>query len=1551
MNLFTNFSRKGVAKRFVFLFLTLLTFGFTSEAQIPTFTEILEQYYNVENIVLTANRATPYGEQLENYDFESWENEGTSSVEPTQWNSFMTAETAASYLNSAKSQQINYSTEIRPNSSGSRSARVYAKEINLLIMKIIANGNMTNGKIYAGSTTANNDKNYNFTSRSDANFNTPITSIPDSLTVWVAFRANNAVNAKITTTIHGDTDLKQLAKSGNSPVDKVCATADVKIPRTSASGSAIVWKRVTIPFVKDSHNDPRYILVTFNTNETAGEGAKNDELFVDDACLIYNPVLGLELLAQTEYVYPSEGSSVNISIPFNLEGSMSVYNLNAAANEVIAQLSDANGSFANPTELGRMTTDVSGTINGVIPAGLPEGTGYRVRVVSTNYPMISEDNGTDIIIRNYDPKVEIALGNVATKSATATFTPNADCAEYYFLIAKASESVNAAYVKANGEKQTSAYTKTFEGLTSNTAYVVYALPVGAGGDNVELKTLNVKTEAFNPQLEIVLGNVATKSITATFTPNADCAEYYFLITKASESVNAAYVKANGEKKNAKYTKTWEGLTSNTSYVVYVLTIDAEGNNGALKTVNVTTVAFNPQVEITRGNVAAKSIIATFTPNADCAEYYFLIATASETVDAAYVKANGEKQTATFTKTFENLTSNTDYVIYALPVDVDGFNGNVKNVTIKTNALVPQVEIAKGEVTTKSITATFTPNADCAEYYFLIAKASESVNAAYVKANGEKQTSAYTKTWESLVSNTDYVVYALPIDVEGNNGALKTFNVTTVAFNPQVEIARGNVAAKSITATFTPNAECVEYYFLIAESSETVDAAYVRAEGEKQDAEYTKKFEDLTSNTEYVIYALPVDVDGFNGTVKTVTIKTNALVPQVEIVKGEVATYSFEVNFTPNTDCSKYYFVLSTESVDADYIMANGEERTGNISQLWEGLLPSTGYTVYVLPIDIEGNAGAVNTLTVKTKVEAGVSEVDIDIVKLSDTSVEITATPNENTILYHYIVLTKEDADAMGEDALMQELDANENYLTAVEVETMTVESNVAYYVVAQGKNADDKWGEVTKVEFTVSGPAAVEILVEKLTETSVEVTATPNENTASYRYIVIEKAEADAMDTDALMQKLGEANELNAVDVWTWTVKSDVEYYVIAQGKNTDGRLGEVTKVEFVVAGVSTVAIAVEELSDTSVEITATPNENTVSYHYIVIEKAEADAMDADALMQKLNENEDYLEGVNAEELTIESNVAYYVLAQGKNADDKWGTVTKVEFIVEVAGPAVVEISVIELSDTSVEVTATPNENTVSYKYIVIKKAEADAMDADALMQKLEEANELNAVDVWTWTIESNVEYYVIAQGKNADDIWGEMTKVEFVVEVAGPAVVEIEVEEISSSSVSITATPNENTVAYHYIVIEKAEADAMETDALMQRLAENDDYLEGVNTKEMTIDANVAYYVVAQGKNADDKWGTVTKVEFVVIDDAVSELDETMFEIYPNPASEYVKISSNNMIDEIMIFSIDGRMVYSEDVDNNETSIDVSSFESGAYIMKMVVGKEVVVKRVIFN
>ena len=339
-----------------------------------------------------------YGTQFENRGFENWANFGSGSdtYEPIHWHSGMSASgTFSGFL----SKQIEPSNQVRPGSSGTRSVRMWPKSV----MGVTANGNLTCGRMNAGSMSASGSSNYNYTQRSDARFNTPINTIPDSLTVWVCFRsASPSQNARARALIHGDADFKEVANGTLDPSDKLVATAMTSFHRTSEANGSYTWRRLSVPFVQNGPcNDPRYILFTITTNEVPGAGGTADDMYVDDILLIYNPSIQMGALPQSHYLIGEE-----LTIPFTLTGTMSPDNLDKEPNQVIAQLSAANGSFSSPTELGRITTNTSGSLSVNIPQGIYTGEHYRIRLVTTNYPMISEDNGFDISIATHDAIAE-----------------------------------------------------------------------------------------------------------------------------------------------------------------------------------------------------------------------------------------------------------------------------------------------------------------------------------------------------------------------------------------------------------------------------------------------------------------------------------------------------------------------------------------------------------------------------------------------------------------------------------------------------------------------------------------------------------------------------------------------------------------------------------------------------------------------------------------------------------------------------------------------------------------------------------------------------------------------------------------------------------------------------------------------------------------------------------------------------------------------------------------------------------------------------------------
>ena len=119
-------------------------------------------------VLFVGNKETDKNYAVDNGGFEgSW-----SGNEISGWHSFPTAVGDYASFVTGNTDQFQRSTEKRPGSTGSQSARIQSN----LVLGAKANGNCTNGRIYAGSMTASDgSKNYNFSEPSTNNtYNTPL---------------------------------------------------------------------------------------------------------------------------------------------------------------------------------------------------------------------------------------------------------------------------------------------------------------------------------------------------------------------------------------------------------------------------------------------------------------------------------------------------------------------------------------------------------------------------------------------------------------------------------------------------------------------------------------------------------------------------------------------------------------------------------------------------------------------------------------------------------------------------------------------------------------------------------------------------------------------------------------------------------------------------------------------------------------------------------------------------------------------------------------------------------------------------------------------------------------------------------------------------------------------------------------------------------------------------------------------------------------------------------------------------------------------------------
>ena len=230
--------------------------------------------------------------------------------EPAGWHSFNTATGPLANLIRSTTQFVP-SNEVRPGSNGKNSAVIASRSL----FGVNANGNCTNGQIYAGAMKATDaTANYNF-SDPDSAYNTPFHGRPDSIVFWAKYipgdrnaaNENNKarLNAVITTNAHYQ-----------DPENNPEKYNDVRLAAGFVNYSAAAdfgWQRIAVPFVYDPANlakEPAYILTTFTTNQVPGGGNYPDSVYIDDVELIYNN--DISLLARGEETIDWDGESYKI---------------------------------------------------------------------------------------------------------------------------------------------------------------------------------------------------------------------------------------------------------------------------------------------------------------------------------------------------------------------------------------------------------------------------------------------------------------------------------------------------------------------------------------------------------------------------------------------------------------------------------------------------------------------------------------------------------------------------------------------------------------------------------------------------------------------------------------------------------------------------------------------------------------------------------------------------------------------------------------------------------------------------------------------------------------------------------------------------------------------------------------------------------------------------------------------------------------------------------------------------------------------------------------
>lgn len=273
-----------------------------------------------------------------------------------------------------------------------------------------------------------------------------------------------------------------------------------------------------------------------------------------------------------------------------------------------------------------------------------------------------------------------------------------------------------------------------------------------------------------------------------------------------------------------------------------------------------------------------------------------------------------------------------------------------------------------------------------------------------------------------------------------------------------------------------------------------------------DAELTGFKQELESNTKYTVFTVAYDEYGVacEASRADFTTPKAPLIgnPAISYTIDETTSSSFTLTVTANKDCLGYYWCMFEKgqaqaqfeqwgpmfgfpNIESMIAQFSGREYDGVSTNTWKDLAPATDYEVCVVPVDEAGTFADMVTIPVTTKQQGGEGVAQVAITSGGAEVYEdkllytIIFTPNDQTAVYHDLVVSKEAFDKDGEEFWKNYLlngnpeDPNYNQY-GVDKFPFEAEAGKQYYGVAIAKNAKGEYGPLVKELFTVEAPAGV---------------------------------------------------------------------------------------------------------------------------------------------------------------------------------------------------------------------------------------------------------------------------------------------------------------------------------------------------------------------------------------------------------------------------------------------------------------------------------------------
>lgn len=304
--------------------------NFRGEVRNSKFRGILNLTVNGSNyIAMIGDKADELG-QLPNAGFEEFHTatvtikdliatSGTfKSDEPNSWHSFQSAAGSKKQYVGSSIDTYKEDNDKRTGSTDKRCVKVQSSIVKVVGIEKPANGTMTTGRLYAGSTSAAdpaNNSTMDFADKDkDGNgdpFYPIFTTKPDAMTVWVKFKGNVKAHPYATVKAILANDRVQDPEKDDYKKNVIARATNDKIESKN-----FAWQELNIPFKYENQNTPKGVLVTISTNADAGKASSKksnlDVIYVDDIAMIYNSGLKSAQYKNTTLSFANNKTAIEI---------------------------------------------------------------------------------------------------------------------------------------------------------------------------------------------------------------------------------------------------------------------------------------------------------------------------------------------------------------------------------------------------------------------------------------------------------------------------------------------------------------------------------------------------------------------------------------------------------------------------------------------------------------------------------------------------------------------------------------------------------------------------------------------------------------------------------------------------------------------------------------------------------------------------------------------------------------------------------------------------------------------------------------------------------------------------------------------------------------------------------------------------------------------------------------------------------------------------------------------------------------------------------------